>query len=51
MDKLQDLEDFAKLWKKIAIAASILLFATLGFQLFKPETQKITIQKNEAGVK
>lgn len=36
-----------KLWKKIAIAASLLLLVTLGYQIFKPETQKITIQKNE----
>ena len=34
------------LWKKIAIAASVLLFFTLAYQIFKPELQ-VNNQKNE----
>jgi TonB-dependent SusC/RagA subfamily outer membrane receptor len=34
------------LWKKIAIAASVLLFVTLAYQILKPEPQ-IAPQKNE----
>ncbi|SCX78160.1 hypothetical protein [Flavobacterium caeni] len=34
------------LWKKVAIAASVLLVVTLGYQLFKPE-QTISIPQNE----
>jgi len=30
------------LWKKIAIAASVLLFFTLTYQIFKPEPQNVT---------
>ena len=37
------------LWKKIAIAASVLLVSTLGYQIFKPETS-LPIQNNEIAI-
>lgn len=55
-DKLDQkvLETKTKLWKKLAIAASLLLFLSLGYQFLKtdskiivPNETKIVIQKNE----
>nr|WP_288833998.1 carboxypeptidase-like regulatory domain-containing protein [uncultured Flavobacterium sp.] len=58
-DKLDQkvLETKTKLWKKLAIAASLLLFVSLGYQFFKNDTKinssseinenKVVIQKNE----
>lgn len=55
-DKLDQkvLETKTKLWKKLAIAASLLLFISLGYQFLKtdskivvPNETKIVIQKNE----
>ncbi len=40
------LQKESQLWKKIAVAASLLLLFTLGYQFFKPETN-ITIPENE----
>lgn len=58
-DKLEQkvLQSKSQLWKKLAIAASLLLFASLGYQFFKadskiilpnkPNETKIVLQKNE----
>jgi len=52
-DKLdqRELKAKTKLWKKLAIAASLLLFVSLGYQLLKPtqtelKTNEIIVQKD-----
>ena len=41
LDKKEDKKAIA-LWKKMAVAASLLLFFSLGYQLLKPESKTIT---------